>query len=425
MSPISVLRYFYAVDGPIPGREVNGRKQSYRYYTCGQLLAVLDEQNRPLEEYVYDSAGNILKKTVNGTQTTYVYDDSNQLVSSTDAKGAVTEYEYDAAGRLVKEGDKVYQYGWLDKILAVTVEGKQVARFDYHINGQIASAVYGEREEDFLWDGLALIRRSGTELVNEPYLTGGNPVIAGDKALFNDLLGSTLGVKDGGSFTALNRNAFGEPENRSEFDFFTGKPYIGELGYAFLFRNYRADTGKWQTADPLGYPDGWNNYTYCNNNSIIYLDQLGLCKWVGPDGLYYPVPISETDAESHTPPGYTYVPCRSEIYTSSSRNPNIYYQNTFNVFCGNELHLDIPVWYNDPEGGVFSYVYVYDCGQELDDHPGYIVYEISMTVWLHPIIREFDCMREEIIGWQLPNDQFGLSYSYSETILYDEGKVCE
>ena len=196
-----------------------------------------------------------------------------------------------------------------------------------------------------MWDGLALIRRSGIELVNEPYLTGGNPVIAGDKALFNDLLGSTLGVKDGGSFTALNRNAFGEPENRSEFDFFTGKPYIGELGYAFLFRNYRADTGKWQTADPLGYPDGWNNYTYCNNNSIIYLDQLGLCKWVGPDGLYY--------------------------------------------------------------------------------SPGYIVYEISMTVWLHPIIREFDCMREEIIGWQLPNDQFGLSYSYSETILYDEGKVCE
>jgi len=56
---------------------------------------------------------------------------------------------------------------------------------------------------------------------------------------------------------------------------FTGKPYIGELGYAFLFRNYRTDKGKWLTADPLGYPDGWNQLAYCNNDSINNFDLLG------------------------------------------------------------------------------------------------------------------------------------------------------
>ncbi len=51
--------------------------------------------------------------------------------------------------------------------------------------------------------------------------------------------------------------------------------YNSEMGYAFLMRNYRSDTGKWQTSDPLGYPDGWNNYAYCNNGVTSTIDYLG------------------------------------------------------------------------------------------------------------------------------------------------------
>jgi len=47
------------------------------------------------------------------------------------------------------------------------------------------------------------------------------------------------------------------------------------LGYSFLFRNYRSDLGKWQTSDPLGYPDGWNNLAYCGNKVTISIDWLG------------------------------------------------------------------------------------------------------------------------------------------------------
>jgi len=106
--------------------------------------------------------------------------------------------------------------------------------------------------------------------------------------MFNDMLGTTLGVAENGNFTATPKTAFGEPttsqphNSTTETDkvgFFTGKPYIGELGYAFLFRNYRADQGKWQTKDPLGYPDGWNNLAYCNNNTMNAIDPLGLKSW--------------------------------------------------------------------------------------------------------------------------------------------------
>ena len=201
--------------------------------------------------------------------TTYTYDKANQLVSST-TDGKVTHYAYDAAGRLIKEGDKSYSYGWLDKVLSVTENGKQIARFNYHNDGQIAQAIHNGKSEDFLWDGLVLIHRGETSFINEPYVTGGNPILSSkDGVMFNDMLGSPLNI--GGK--AVNMTAFGESTDTNAM--YTGKPYIGELGYAFLFRNYRSDYGKWQTTDPLGYPDGWNNLAYVNNQIWDAIDKLG------------------------------------------------------------------------------------------------------------------------------------------------------
>ena len=181
---------------------------------------------------------------------------------------------HDAAGRLVKEGNKSYTYAWLDKLVSVTEAGKVSANFDYHPDGQIASVTYADgRRENYLWDGLALIHRNGTDILNEPAITGGNPVLSGDKVLFNDLLGNTLGVKDQSSYQPIRMTAFGESDNADAF--FTGKPLVGELGYTFLFRNYRPEQGKWQTADPLGYPDGWNNFAYVNNGVTMAIDWLG------------------------------------------------------------------------------------------------------------------------------------------------------
>ena len=265
---VSELKYFYDPDGTIIAREVNGVRQAYKYDRRGQLLEVVGQ-----ERYAYDPAGNILSKTVNGVTTTYRYDRANQLVSS-ETEGKVTKYAYDAAGRLVKEGNKSYTYAWLDKLVSVSEAGKVSANFSYHFDGQIAGVTYADgRRENYLWDGLALIHRDGTELLNEPAVTGGNPVLSGDKVLFNDMLGNTLGVKGKDAYQPIKMTAFGESDNVDAF--FTGKPLVGELGYAFLFRNYRPEQGKWQTADPLGYPDGWNNFAYVNNEVTSAIDRFG------------------------------------------------------------------------------------------------------------------------------------------------------
>mgnify|MGYP004655861245 CR=1 FL=1 len=223
----------------------------------------------------------------------------------------IERYAYDRAGRLVREGNRTYRYGYLDKVLSVT-DGKRSYRYAYHVDGQLARADYGEDgragvgeggragsplpagSEAFLWDGLALVRRGGEDFVNEPHAGGGSPVASSKGAVyFNDLLGTTVGVREGRGplrakqgdkaprYTAAALTAFGEPlpgqgaGAPSSGAFFTGKPSVPGLGYAFLLRSYRPDLAKWQTADPFGYPDGWNRLAYCNNGVTSAVDWLG------------------------------------------------------------------------------------------------------------------------------------------------------
>ena len=87
-------------------------------------------------------------------------------------------------------------------------------------------------------------------------------------------MGTSLGVVKDGGYSAIDKTSFGA-DSTDKSSFFTGKPYVEDLGYAFLFRNYRADLGKWQVRDLIGYPDGWNNLAYCGNASSFAFDLYG------------------------------------------------------------------------------------------------------------------------------------------------------
>ena len=277
--PLSELKYFYSPSGKIISRLANGKLQKYKYDARSQLIAVIDAESRlPVESYAYDPSGNILQKTVRGETTTYTYDAANQLISSTNPEGDITSYAYDAAGRLVKEGEKTYEYGWLDKVMRVSKDGKELARFEYHNNNQLAKAIRENGIETFEWDGLALIERNGTKYINEPHAGGGNPVLAigGEttEAIFTDMLGTSLGKIEENRYSAIAKTSFGA-DTSDNSSFFPGKPYVEDLGYAFLLRNYRADMGKWLSQDLIDYPDGWNNFAYCNNQPTCTIDLYG------------------------------------------------------------------------------------------------------------------------------------------------------
>ncbi len=202
-----------------------------------------------------------------------------------------------------------------NKVAEVRQNGKTIARFEYNIDGQIAKAIYGDKVEEFMWDGLALIWRSGVTYINEPYVTGGNPVMAGDDVLFNDMLGSTLAVNG----NPVEMTSFGETADKNAF--FTGKPMIDGLGYSFLFRDYNPSQGKWTTSDPLGYPDGWNNLAYLNNKSNLHIDSLGLCRTeyqivsVGP-GVTKTIEVTVHDVDTEKSPNVEHYIQRGALYNT-------------------------------------------------------------------------------------------------------------
>ncbi|MDD5263167.1 MAG: hypothetical protein PHD76_15090 [Methylacidiphilales bacterium] len=70
-------------------------------------------------------------------------------------------------------------------------------------------------------------------------------------------------------------------ELKADSFFFTGKPYVVELGaYSFQFRNYNPELQRWTTADPSGFPDGANNYEYTPAPNSSF-DMNGLqTKWI-------------------------------------------------------------------------------------------------------------------------------------------------
>ena len=292
--------------------------------------------------------GNILAKKVNGEVTRYKYDAANQLVLAKGPDGAVTRYAYDAAGRMVREGEKRYTYGYLDKVMSL-VDGENKYAYTYHVDGQIASATYtmgGSQSpatvtEDFLWDGLALVKRGKRGYINEPHVGGGNPVLASNgKAFFNDMLGTTLVASRGDKVERSSLTVFGDdaggaastasdaslPAPHSPF-YFTGKPDIPGLGRAFLMRNYRADLGKWQTADPMGYPDGWNQLAYCRNEVIELIDVFGCFI------------------------NATYSISKHEFSFSYTTSDGTVTKRTVNVFSGDGVHKNNPKSQNIPKNG--------------------------------------------------------------------------
>ena len=94
------------------------------------------------------------------------------------------------------------------------------------------------------------------------------------EAIFTDMLGTIIGRVGENGYSSIDKTSFGA-DSSDKSSFFTGKPYVEDLVYAFLLRNYRADMGKWLSQDLIGYPDGWNNLAYCENNATVCIDYLG------------------------------------------------------------------------------------------------------------------------------------------------------
>gem|GEM_PF-1404297 len=128
----AVKSYEYdGVGNLVKETDAMGKDTIYRYDDDNRLIHVKPPTAVSINDgttYEYDGVGNLIRATTPDGATNYVYDKDNRLIKVTTPEWNVTEYFYDALGRLTEER---YQYGSL-----VPDRGDRIF-YEYDANGNL------------------------------------------------------------------------------------------------------------------------------------------------------------------------------------------------------------------------------------------------------------------------------------------------
>lgn len=252
-----VEKYAYDAAGNIVEKFEHGLTTTMSYDAANQLVG-----------------GTQTNLTSGGARSSVPSDDPALNVTPQPASPTSIQYHYDAAGRQTRiegpEGIIERRYGWLDKVIHLKKSDGSVLAFDYYPDGQLAAkGPLGESDpnatgttkpateekkktgfaylrsliqarsnvaaefdeslqatpeqlalqprEEFVWDGLALLWKSGTGYAVEPHPSGGTCVAAFESPekepiyFLNDILGTTLAAVKQGQVQIIPMTAFGKP----------------------------------------------------------------------------------------------------------------------------------------------------------------------------------------------------------------------
>ncbi len=226
---------------------------TYTINTVNEITALSDGTS-----FTYDSNGCRTQKT-KGTDTwVYTYDDANRLTRVEKNAAVLGEYVYDGGGRRIRGTEDsvttTYVYSGLNVIYEENATG--AATYIYGPTGRFAKQT----------------------------------TINGETTTFyyhTDQLGSTRLVTDDNKniVSSATYHPFGEPhsEEGDETYLFAGKEKDSTGLYYFGARYYDCETGTFITRDPIAgtplHPQSFNQYAYCQNNPLKYVDLWGLYKY--------------------------------------------------------------------------------------------------------------------------------------------------
>lgn len=304
----------------------NGIESTNLYDIAGRISAIEDPGNpdNSIYFYKYDANSNIVEiQGVNGPQK-FTYDALNRLTNWTDAAGAITAYEYDAAGNITKKGSKTYTYNAANEITnsgftydangnltsdgnfnyqynsenqltkATKVsDGSTVATYEYDYRGLRTSKTTASGTIRYHWD-------DQDRLVRESDASGNTIALyayAGDELVSIEKGGATYYTHtnhrgDILAITDVNKNRvatykygpWGELISKTgTFDIpfrYAGYYYDGETGMYYLkARYYSPELGRFLTEDTFrgfnGNPKSLNLYAYCEGSPLTLTDPSG------------------------------------------------------------------------------------------------------------------------------------------------------
>ena len=89
-------------------KETNALGVWKKYEYEGHLIKKITHSNGLVENFTYDSMGNVLTESdSNGRKTTYVYDNLNRIIKKTDSYGKSESFKYDGNGNIIEYIDKL------------------------------------------------------------------------------------------------------------------------------------------------------------------------------------------------------------------------------------------------------------------------------------------------------------------------------
>jgi RHS repeat-associated protein len=276
----------YKYDGEgnlIELRDSNNGVSSFAYDPVERLREVLQPE-RKVEQFVYDSTGNLLRRG----ERTFRYGPPDRLIQTDDAT-----LVYDAVGNLIEKrrGRSVIRYSYDPDNQLVTVESEEGGQveFSYDAFRRRIAKKTKDVETGFLWDGDVLLAEQRDGKSNEYIFEFDSfePLCRVDESGFvgyhNDHMGTPRELTDEqgqvvwsasydvyGQITKLHTNEINSPIR------FQGQYQDTETEcYYNFFRCYNPSYGRYTTQDHLGLEGGINLYAYVRN-PVAWIDPLGL-----------------------------------------------------------------------------------------------------------------------------------------------------
>jgi RHS repeat-associated protein len=238
--------------------------------------------------YTYDSAGNRLTKTTNGTPENYTYDNGSKLLTA---------------------GSKSYSYDSAGNVTAVSVAGTAISTLAWDAESRLKSTTVAAGTFNYGYNGIGQrVTKSGpgvsaTYVLSDDAIDSnmlsdgsasyvqGNGLISESRSgtskfYHDDVHGTTRAMTNisGTTTDSLETDAFGMKVSGSGT---TPTPFgfIGKSGYQqdsetglmrVGHRMYDSSTGRFLSRDPI--QDGYNWYIYCENDPVNFDDPEGLQK---------------------------------------------------------------------------------------------------------------------------------------------------
>lgn len=192
----------------------------------------------------YDKRGNVIKKSNGSEISSFSYNVANRIASATNSKGVTAKYTYNGLGFRVS---KISENNSFDYILDQTM-----------MYNNLLEAESKAETKDYVWCGDTLISESG-ELVHTDYI--GTPIRIGDNTFSYDEFGVPVFGEGNVGFTGYMQDEV------SGMHFAQAREYMPEMG-----RFAGRDVLKGNVERPYLL----NDYEYCHNNPITFVDNDGM-----------------------------------------------------------------------------------------------------------------------------------------------------